>query len=165
MSARNGVNYACLLVAKPLLQRRPSPPPASGVVGAGNVGTSDCGPGPSGSCCGLRCGYLQVALQLCTADVLRNYSVRVELCCSILLGIIPYTVHTLSEQKVEQQMRAFRFPLSRSSLFGGRGMLFSNASFCGPPCGPQPRRARCPGAPISLDPAPDCVAARACSVH
>ena len=50
-------------------------------------------------------------------------------------------------------------PLFRPSLVGGRGMLFSNASFCGPPRGPRPRRASPPAGPISSDPAPDCVAA------
>ena len=48
-------------------------------------------------------------------------------------------------------------PLFRSSLLGG--MLFSNASFCGPPRGPRPRRASPPAGPISSDPAPGCVAA------
>ncbi len=165
MSARNGVNYACLLVAKPLLQRRPSPPPASGVVGAGNVGTSDRGPGPSGSCCGLRCGCLQAALQLCTADVLRTYSVRVELCCSILLGIIPYTVHTLSGSKRWSSRcghSAFRSPGHPSSA---DAECFSRMLLSAALLADQSREERDVLGPPSLSTPLQIASLRACSVH
>ncbi len=94
-----------------------------------------------------RCGCSQAALQLRTAHVLCAHSVpaRVD---SMLLST-----------PCQGGAADGDIPLSRSPPSVDAECCSRNASFCDPPRGPRPRRARPCAGPISSGPASGCVAA------